>query len=218
MMAGRMTSLKGLRIDDGVTGADMKRPGFLSLIRDATADRSISHLFIYRRDRFARPQDALEMAKVEKDLRRAGLTIVFADEVAGPLDPGEENIVADLGMWFAYHESGQFIPKHAERIIQAQRQLAQGGYRTGGNAPYGFGRALVDAAGTVVQELPAGMTARQPGCHVRLVPKDLRQDRRLARDPGAAGAGLGLQAGRPAPQRGSASRAPAPARSAPIRA
>ncbi len=30
----------------------------------------------------------------------------------------------------------------------------------------------MDAAGTVVQELPAGMTARQPGCHVRLILKD----------------------------------------------
>ena len=123
MMAGRMTSLKGLRIDDGVTSADMTRPGFRSLIEDAKADRSISHLFIYRRDRLARPQDAFEMARIEKGLRWSGLTIVFADEVAGPMDPGQDDLAADLAMFLAYHESGQFIVKHAERIIQAQRQL-----------------------------------------------------------------------------------------------
>src|SRR4051812_37197405 len=64
MQAARITSLNGLRIDDGRTGADMDRPGFLALIADAKADRSISHLFIYHRDRFARPQEAMQMVVI----------------------------------------------------------------------------------------------------------------------------------------------------------
>ena len=175
MQATRVTSLKGLRIDDGRTGADMARPGFLALIQDAKSDRSISHLFIYHRDRFARPQEAMQMVVIEKDLRLAGLTIVFADGVAGPLTPGLSDLTADLVMMLAYHESGQFIPKHAERIIQAQRQLAPWAATARAATPRtASGRALVDAGGgrVMVQELPTGMTARRPGCHVRLIPKD----------------------------------------------
>ena len=166
------SSYKGLRVDDGISGADMNRPGFLALIGDAQRDPTISHVLSYRRDRFARPEDAIPMVAIEKRLRLAGVTIVFAEGVAGPLIRGQDDIAADIAMLFGYSESGEFLRKHAERVLQAQCQLASGGYRTGGNAPYGFGRALVDAAGQVVQELSPGTTARRPGCHVRLIAKD----------------------------------------------
>jgi hypothetical protein len=165
-------SHKGLRLDDGITGADLRRPGFLALIHDALVDTQISHVLIYRRDRFARPEDAIEMVTIEKKLRLAGITIVFTDVVAGPLARGQADLAADITMLFGYYETGEFLRKHAERVLSAQRRLAEGGYRTGGNAPYGFGRVLVDAAGNVLQELPPGRTARQPGCHVRIVPRD----------------------------------------------
>src|SRR5437763_156715 len=57
MRAGRLHTYRDIRLDDGITGADLRRPGFLALRRDAIADRSVSHLFIYRRDRLARPED-----------------------------------------------------------------------------------------------------------------------------------------------------------------
>src|SRR5439155_279454 len=44
--------------------------------------------------------------------------------------------------------------------------------RTGGNAPYGFARVLVDGAGTVLEHLPPGKTVHQAGCHVRVAPHD----------------------------------------------
>ena len=166
------SSFKGIRLDDGVSGADMGRPGFRALIDDAERDPTVSHVLIYRRDRLARPEDAIAMVLIEKRVRRCGVTFVFADGVAVALDRGKDGIVADIGMLFAYHESGDFLRKHAERVIQAQRHLASGGYRTGGVTPYGFGRTLVDAAGQIVLELESGMTARRPGCHVRLIPKD----------------------------------------------
>jgi len=65
------------------------------------------------------------------------------------------------------------LRKHAERVLGAQQKLAEGGYRTGGNAPYGFVRVLVDAADNILEELPRGKTVRQPGCHVRDMPKFL---------------------------------------------
>jgi DNA invertase Pin-like site-specific DNA recombinase len=172
MQANRLHSSKGLRLDDGITGADLTRPGFLAAINDAKRDTSISHLFILRRDRFARPEDAIKMVGIEKDLRLAGLTIVFTDKVAEPLVRGRADMAADIAMMFDDYESGEFLRKHAERVLDAQRLLALGGYRTGGSAPYGFARVLVDAAGNVLEELPPGRLVRQPGCHVRIAPKD----------------------------------------------
>lgn len=172
MQVSRLSSFKDLRLDDGITGADLTRPGFVALISDARGDRSVSHLLINRRDRFARPEDAIKMVSIEKDLRLEGLTIVFAEAVAEPLVRGRTDLAADIAMMFGYYESGEFLRKHAERVLLAQRQLALGGYRVGGNAPYGFVRALVDSSGRVLEELLPGRQVRQPGCHVRIVPKD----------------------------------------------
>src|SRR5262249_50766175 len=121
MQATRRSSYKGLRLDDGISGADLTRPGFVALIHDARADRSISHLLIYRRDRFARPEDAIKMVSIEKDLRLDGLTIVFAEAVAAPLVRGQADLAADIAMMFGYYESGEFLRKHAERVLLAQR-------------------------------------------------------------------------------------------------
>jgi DNA invertase Pin-like site-specific DNA recombinase len=172
MLGTRQCSYKDLRVDDGISGADPTRPGFLALIEDARSISSISHLFIYRRDRLARPDDAIKMVSVEKELRYAGITMVFAEGVASPLDRGQADLAADIAMMVGYYESGEFLRKHAERVLLSQRQLALGGYRVGGNAPYGFTRVLVDSAGNILEELPPGRRVRQLGCHVRIVPKD----------------------------------------------
>lgn len=171
MQKHKLHAYKSIRLDDAVTGADLNRPGFLALIHDLEG----SHYwgaFIYRRDRFARPEEAIEMVAIEKRLRQAGATFVFCDKIAGPSDRGQANLADDLATIFEYYESGEFLRKHAERVIMAHRQLALQGYWNGGNAPYGFVRVLVDAQGNVLEELRAGKKVRQAGCHVRIMPKD----------------------------------------------
>jgi len=44
----------------------------------------------------------------------------------------------------------------------------KGGFRTGGRAPYGFRRVLVNERGEVELELEDGMKVKKPGCHVQL--------------------------------------------------
>ena len=49
-----------LFLDYGVTGDKLTRPGLDAMMRMAKTDLGVSHVFIPRRDRFARPEDAIE--------------------------------------------------------------------------------------------------------------------------------------------------------------
>ena len=98
---------------------------------------------------------------------------MFSDGISPPsaLDDGSE-LAGWIMMLFDYYRSGKFLREHAEQMILTQRQLAQKGFWTGGNAPYGFTRALVDEHGVVKEFLPRGKRVRQAGCHVVIIPED----------------------------------------------
>jgi hypothetical protein len=87
---------KAIRLDEGISGSDLTRPGFLAFNADALKDETISHVFFYKRDRFARPDDAMQAAQIEKSLRSAGITVVHSDGVSLPLRRGEQNFLHDL--------------------------------------------------------------------------------------------------------------------------
>ena len=175
MIRERLSSYKSLRVDDGITGSDMSRPGFLAVLRDVEADRSISHILVYRRDRLARPEDALKMASLERDIRQQGVTFVFENGIAKPLDSSNPDLGDDLKAFVEYFQSGDDLRKLAGRILDVQKVLAIEGFSTGGNAPYGWVRVLVDRDGNEVMELPHGRKIREPGCHVRHKPKDMEK-------------------------------------------
>src|SRR3954464_4076500 len=102
MQVRHLHSHKALRLDDGISGSDLNRPGFLAVIQDALADRTVSHLFIYKRDRFARPSDAIPMVQVEKRLLETGITLVFSEGVSLPYPAGQQDIARDIGLLFGY--------------------------------------------------------------------------------------------------------------------
>jgi DNA invertase Pin-like site-specific DNA recombinase len=165
-----LKEFKGIFLDDGVTGANLQREAFTLFRKTALRDRGVSHLFIYKSDRFARPEQAIEACSMESELLLGGITIVFHNRVAKPRERGERYLAEDVQQLFEYHQSGQFLPDHAERILRARATLADRGFWTGGPAPYGFGRVLVDAEGNKIQDLPEGTSVRREGCHVRIVP------------------------------------------------
>jgi hypothetical protein len=72
-----------------------------------------------------------------------------------------------------FHRSGKFLRELAEQMVLTQLQLARKGYWTGGNAPYGFARALVNERGEILEELPRGKRVHQVGHHMVLIPKDM---------------------------------------------
>ena len=172
MLANKLSRHGCVCLDDAITGADMERPGLVELIDESISNKNISHIFVYMRDRLARPENPVEMTVIEVQLLQAGLTMVFSDAIATPPKDGEFDLMKILEPLLAYYASGKFLKTHAQRMISTFRNLASHGHRTGGNAPYGFARFLVGADGSKIQELPQGMLVRQAGCHVRIFPKD----------------------------------------------
>lgn len=172
MQANCLHTYKGIYLDDALSGDDLERPGLKALVADYHRHQDRSHLFTFKRDRLGRPDSPLDMMVVEEGLRRAGITIVRSDGVSQPLITGEENLGELVMMLFEYQRAGQFLRDLSEQMIRTQLQLAGKGRWTGGNAPYGFVRVLVNAQGEILEELPRGKRVRQDGCHVLIVPKD----------------------------------------------
>tara|TARA_R110001592_G_scaffold54352_1_gene166294 strand:- start:2051 stop:4084 length:2034 start_codon:yes stop_codon:yes gene_type:complete len=172
MQAHGLHSYKSIRLDDAITGSDLRRPGLVALVEDATNDTSISYIFVYKRNRLGRPDSPVDMMAIEDSLLRQGITIVRSDGTAKPLPGGEAGIDELVKMLVEYWMSGRDLRELSEQMIRTQTQLAQKGYWAGGNAPYGFARALVNQQGDVLEILPKGKKVRQAGCHIVLVPDD----------------------------------------------
>lgn len=172
MLANKLSRHGCVCLDDAITGADMERSGLVELIDESLSNKSISHIFVYMRDRLGRPENPVEMMVIEVQLLQAGLTLVFSDAVATPPKDGEFDLMKILEPLLAYFASGKFLKTHAQRMITTFQHLASHGHRTGGNAPYGFARYLVGPDGSKIQELAPGMLIRQAGCHVKIFPKE----------------------------------------------
>ncbi|HAU38804.1 MAG TPA: hypothetical protein DCX07_13950 [Phycisphaerales bacterium] len=152
-------------LDFGISGSLMSRPGFDAMLRRAVSDESVTHVFFYLRDRFARPDDPAEAMRLENSLRRAGKTLVFSDKLLGPVKRGSLPIGEQIVSLIEYDASGKYLVALAERVIRSQIALAKAGCWAGGNAPYGFKRVLVGPDGQVVRDLQRGERVRQPGYH-----------------------------------------------------
>ena len=74
MLAHGLHAYKGMFLDDGITGADLDRPGFVQIRRQAMLGSGPSHILIYLPDPFARPEKTYQAMTAEVDLLYAGLT------------------------------------------------------------------------------------------------------------------------------------------------
>ena len=161
-----------LYVDDGVSGSELSRPGLDKLISDLRADRAISHVFIHKRDRLARPQRTSDGGRLEEEILELGVTLVFENEIVEPKRPGEDDTVEVVTRDIEYSRSGRYSYELSDRVLKTAKVIANDGYRLGGPAPYGFIRVLVDASGNEIEELPPGKKVDLPGSRVRTKPKD----------------------------------------------
>lgn len=163
--------LGDLFLDYDVKGNILSRDGLDALTQTALTDANVSHILIPRRDRLARPDDAIDGMDLERRLRRAGVTLVFTNRVCEPLSKGRrqdkgEQIVTMLD----YMEASEYRRDLAQKILFAQLRLAKSGFSTGGRPPYGFRRCLAKEDGTPVRELAEGERVRMKGHHVVWLP------------------------------------------------
>ncbi|MDZ4688928.1 MAG: recombinase family protein [Planctomycetaceae bacterium] len=160
-----------LYFDNIISGNQMSRPALDALKAVIRRDHTISHLFIPRRDRLARPDDAAEGVALEREFREAGVTLVFHGKILPPLKRGQRQDVGEaLAAYIDYDASGRFRDELAEKMLYAQVHLARQGFSTGGRAPFGFRRHLAIVDGTVVRALNDGEIVRQRGHHVVWLP------------------------------------------------
>ncbi len=172
-MIARGASADGdLYLDYGVSGNRLSRPGFDACCQRALADPSVSHLFVPRRDRIARPDNPLDAMAIEFGLRAAGLTLVLMNgPLLLPLARGQRIQLADfLTSAIDYDASGRFRQDLAEKLISAKVKLAEGGFSIGGEPPYGFRRWLCAADGTRYRQMSEREVVKLPGHHVVWLP------------------------------------------------
>lgn len=67
-------------LDYGVKGNTFDRKGLQALQDRIKGDHRARHVLIPRRDRLARPDDAIDAMVIERDMRRDGVTLVFMDQ------------------------------------------------------------------------------------------------------------------------------------------
>ena len=172
MQRRRLHHRQDLYLDDAVSGGDLSRPGFRQFLRDAIADPTVSHVYVFKRDRLGRPQALLEMMRLEQELIASGVTLVTHDKTYTTEDLKANEMLYLIGGIVEYQEHGKFSPRLGDRIVFVQQSMAARGLSTGGRAPYGFGRALVGPDDTLVQWLDDGENIRRAGHHVRFLPRD----------------------------------------------
>jgi DNA invertase Pin-like site-specific DNA recombinase len=168
--SGRSTS-GDIFLDYSVAGNQLKRKGLDALIKTATTDELVTHVFIPRRDRLARPDDPIDGIKIETLFRKSGVTLVFMNKVCPPLTKGKRQDIGDLIVsMLDYNYAGEFRRELAQKILFAQIGLAKAGFSTGGRPPYGFRRWLAKEDGTPVRELVEGERVRMAGHRVVWLP------------------------------------------------
>lgn len=160
-----------LFLDYCVRGHEMSRIALDQIPARIKNDRTVSHLLIATRERFARPNYPHEAVQREIELRQMGVSIVYMDQVLEPLKRGQRLPLSEQMMGIVdFDRTGRFREELAKKMIHAQTSLAKQGYSAGGRAPYGFRRWLVDSEGRPVRQLGAGEIVRLAGHHVSWLP------------------------------------------------
>ena len=172
MQQKKLHHMQDMYLDDAITGGDLTRPGLQKFLRDAIADKTVSHVYVFKRDRLGRPQLLLPMMALEQDLIRSGVTLVTHDRTFTPESLSADETLYLIGGIIEYQEHGRFSPRLGDRIVFVQKSMAARGLSTGGRAPYGFGRARVGPNDEFVEWLNDGESVRSAGHHVRFLPRD----------------------------------------------
>ena len=154
--------------DYDVAGNVVSRPGPNALQKEIEDDLNVSHVFIPRPDRLARPNEIIDGIELESRFRqKLGVTLVFMERTGPPIPRGKKLNFADLIVSASdYDQAERFRGELAMKTLNAQLALARRGYSAGGRASYGLSRWLVGDDRTLIRELQDGEIIRTKGQHV----------------------------------------------------
>ncbi len=172
MIANGITALGGMYLDWDVKGNQLVRKGLNQLFETLEKNEDITHVFIARRDRLARPDEIAEGMALENRFRRdLQVTLVYQNQEYKPLKPGEKISFAEfITGGHDFDRAEQDRRDLAIKMLNSQPGRALNGFMTGGRAPYGFRRWLVGPDGVPVQPLADHETIRRAGFHVVPMP------------------------------------------------
>lgn len=173
MIQQRESVVGDIYLDYEVSGKNLSRPALDQLLERARKDKLLTHVFIPRADRLARPEDPIHGLNLEDQFRHAGVWLVFQSKVLEPFERGQRRDIGELiNSVIEYDKAGEERKTLAQKMIHAQIQLARKGFSTGGRAPFGFDRWLISSTGEAVRRLEDGEIVRQEGHHVVWLPGD----------------------------------------------
>lgn len=166
-----------LYLDSAVTGADMNRPGFLAFHKRAVSDSSLTHVFFWARDRFARPTEVESAMKLEKDILFSNKDVVVASgRSLHARTHGQHTFADDVTLLLEYATAHAFRVDLAYKVLRGQGKNAKAGLWNGGRAPYGMRRAIMFDNGEKLDFLRDGEQRKGPGMHVVMVPGETDDD------------------------------------------
>jgi len=173
MVKERRSVVGDVYLDYGISGNQMQRPA-LDELRDRVAkDSTVSHVFVPRRDRLARPDNPMEAMAIEFEIRLQGVAIELLERSLKPLVFGQRiDLVEMLTALVEYDASGRFRTDLAEKLLLVKVLLAKKGFSIGGEPSYGFRRWLVTPDGQRDRELEFKEYVKKPGLHVMWLPTD----------------------------------------------
>ncbi len=133
--------------DEGISGSEMSRPGFDAMLD--FCERSgpeYTHVLIWDRDRLARPDNPLEALVIEKAILDTGKSLIYVSTGKVVESTTADLIVAAVD----FDGTGKYLRNLSNNVVRGMVKLANAGYCAGGVTPYGYDRAIMDAAGTLV--------------------------------------------------------------------
>lgn len=131
----------------------VKRPGIRSLISDVQAgDAGFEILVVLDVSRWGRFQNVDEGAYYEHILHRGGVRMVYCAEPFDNDDSPAMTIIKSVKRAMAAEYSREL----SQKVSAGLRRVVRKGFRGGGQAGYGYRRAIVDESGQVVQVVERG--------------------------------------------------------------
>jgi len=133
-------------VDEGKSGLTFERrrslQRLISDVQSGTADFKV--ILVYDVSRWGRPQDPDEAAYYEFMCKRAGIAVHYCAEPFENDGSALATLSKNMKRWMA----GEFSRDLSIKVFAGQSRLVRLGYRTGGSAPFGLRRLLVDQGGT----------------------------------------------------------------------